>query len=251
MKNKEQELHHFLKGIRDGQVTIEEGVRFLKDLPSQDLGFAVLDSHRELRHGCPETIYCAGKTVEQVREIARNMLDRHANLLATRATPEAYEAVRSVCPEARYSPSARTITVVRENIEKTVTSIAIVTAGTSDLPVAEEAAVTAEILGNRVEKVFDVGVAGIHRLVDRLDVLRESRVIIAVAGMEGALPSVIGGLIGKPIIAVPTSVGYGASFGGIAALLAMLNSCAPGIAVVNIDNGYGAACVASLINHLP
>ncbi len=250
MKPKERELRRFLENIRDRRVSIDEGIRFLEDLPSKDLGFAVLDSHRELRHGCPETLYCAGKTLDQVREIAGGMLERHANLLATRASPEAYEAVRSVCPEARYHPLARTVTVIREAIEKTATCVTIVTAGTSDLPVAEEAAVTADMLGNRVEKVFDVGVAGIHRLVDRLPLLREARVIIAVAGMEGALPSVIGGLLGKPVIAVPTSVGYGASFGGVAALMAMLNSCAPGIAVVNIDNGYGAACVASLINHL-
>jgi NCAIR mutase (PurE)-related protein len=246
----EKELRDMLEGIRDGHITIDAGIEYMKDIPFKDLGFAMLDSHRELRIGYPETVYCAGKTVEQVTQIIRHMLDHQTNILATRATREMYEAVRSICDAAHYNALARAITIIRDENPKTDTGIAIIAAGTSDLPVVEEAAVTADILGNRVDKIVDVGVAGIHRLFDKLDVIRKARVVIVVAGMEGALPSVVGGLVNKPIIAVPTSVGYGASFGGITALLAMLNSCASGVCVVNIDNGYGAACVASLINHI-
>lgn len=246
----EKELRDMLEGIQNRQISIDQGVAYLKDIPFKDLDFARLDSHRELRIGYPETIYCEGKTVGQVVEIVRNMMAHQTNILATRATPEMYEAVHHISKEAVYNELGRTITIIRKQLDKTTTSIAIIAAGTSDLPVVEEAVVTADILGNKVEKIVDVGVAGIHRLFDKLDVIRTARVIIAVAGMEGALPSVVGGLVNKPIIAVPTSVGYGASFGGIAALLAMLNSCASGVCVVNIDNGYGAACVASLINHI-
>lgn len=246
----EKELRDILEGIQNKQISIDQGVAYLRDIPFKDLDFARLDSHRELRVGYPETIYCEGKTVGQVVEIVRNMLDHQANILATRATPETYRAVHHIFREAVYNELGRTITIIRKQLDKTATSIAVIAAGTSDLPVVEEAAVTADILGNKVEKIVDVGVAGIHRLFDKLDIIRKARVIIVVAGMEGALPSVVGGLVNKPIIAVPTSVGYGASFGGIAALLAMLNSCASGVCVVNIDNGYGAACVASLINHI-
>jgi len=248
---KEQDLRKLLDDLRRDRLSVDEGVALLRDLPFRDLGFAVLDTHRELRHGFPETVFCEGKTRDQVAGIFRELLERHRNLLATRATEEHFEDVRAFCPEAEYNPLARTLSVVREEIPKAPGFIAIVTAGTSDLPVAEEAAVTAEMLGNRVVKIYDVGVAGIHRLLDRLELLREARVLIVVAGMEGALPSVVGGLVGVPVIAVPTRIGYGASFGGIAALLAMLNSCAPGVTVVNIDNGYGAACAASRINRLP
>jgi len=239
-----------LARIRDGHLTIDEGIEYLRHIPFKNLGFARLDSHRELRVGYPETVYCAGKTIEQVTGIIRHMLDHQTNILATRATREMYEAVRPLCDAARYNDLAKTITIIRHESPRTKTGIAIIAAGTSDLPVVEEAAVTADILGNRVDRIVDVGVAGIHRLFDQLDLIRQARVIIVVAGMEGALPSVVGGLVNKPIIAVPTSVGYGASFGGITALLAMLNSCASGVCVVNIDNGYGAACVASLINHI-
>ena len=243
-----EDLRALLEEIREGAVGIDEGMGRLADCFYKDLGFAKVDCHRELRIGYPETIYCAGKTVEQVTEIVRYMLSHRSNILATRATPEMYEAVRALSEAASYNTLARTITVVQKEIEKAPTYIAVITAGTSDLPVAEEAAVTAEIMGNHVERIADVGIAGIHRLLDKLDVIRGARVIIVAAGMEGALPSVVGGLVDKPVIAVPTSVGYGASFGGLAALLTMLNSCAAGVCVVNIDNGFGAGFIASLIN---
>jgi NCAIR mutase (PurE)-related protein len=243
-------MRSLLEKIRDGKTTIEEGLDYLRDFTYKDLGFAKIDSHREMRVGYPETIYCSGKTTEQIGEIFTYMLTLNTNILATRATEDIYNAVQSFCPEAEYNSLAKTITVKKQEIEKPDTYIAVVTAGTSDLPVAEEAAVTAEILGNQVEKIFDVGVAGVHRLFDKLDSIRGAKVIIAVAGMEGALASVLGGLVDKPVIAVPTSVGYGASFGGLSALLSMLNSCAGGVCVVNIDNGYGAGYLASMINRL-
>jgi len=245
-----KETRMLLEKIRDGRITVEEGLEYLKDFTYKDLGFAKIDSHRELRVGYPETIYCGGKTSEQIGKIFTYMLTQNTNILATRATGEIYEAVKSLCPEAEYNRLAGTIVVKKQEIETPDTYIAVVTAGTSDLPVAEEAAVTADILGNRVEKIVDVGVAGVHRLFDKLDIIRGARVVIAVAGMEGALASVVGGLVDKPVIAVPTSVGYGASFGGLSALLSMLNSCAGGVCVVNIDNGYGAGYLASMINRL-
>jgi NCAIR mutase (PurE)-related protein len=214
------------------------------------LGCAKLDTHRELRVGYPEVIFGPGKTNEQIKIIIQAMMEGDANILATRASEEVFAAVKEVCHAALYHPLARTITLTRKKLPLSKNYIAIVTAGTSDLPVAEEAAVTAEIFGNRVERIVDVGVAGVHRLFDQLDLIRGARVIVVVAGMEGALPSVVGGLVDKPIIAVPTSVGYGASFQGVAALLAMLNSCAGGVSVVNIDNGFGAGCIASMINKL-
>jgi NCAIR mutase (PurE)-related protein len=245
-----KDMKRFLENIRDGKTGIEEGLDYLRDFTYKDLGFAKIDSHREIRVGYPETIYCSGKTPEHIVQIFQHMLTQNTNILATRATEEIYDSVKSLCPEAEYNELAKTITVKKQEIEKPKTYIAVVTAGTSDLPVAEEAAVTAEILGNRVEKIFDVGVAGVHRLFDKLDIIRGAKVIIAVAGMEGALASVLGGLVDKPLIAVPTSVGYGASFSGLAALLSMLNSCAGGVCVVNIDNGYGAGYLASMINKL-
>jgi NCAIR mutase (PurE)-related protein len=245
-----KDMRMLLEKIRDGKTTIEEGLEYLRDFTYKDLGFAKIDSHRELRVGYPETIYCSGKTPEQIGKIFTYMLTQNANILATRATGEIYEAVKSLCPEAEYNEMAKTIVVKKQEVEKPDTYIAVVTAGTSDLPVAEEAAVTADILGNRVEKIVDVGVAGVHRLFDKLDIIRGARVVIAVAGMEGALASVVGGLVDKPVIAVPTSVGYGASFSGLSALLSMLNSCAGGVCVVNIDNGYGAGYLASMINRL-
>ncbi len=245
-----ENMRRLLEKIRDGKTTIEEGLEYLREFTYKDLGFAKIDSHREMRVGYPETIYCSGKTPEQVGEIFTYMLTQNTNILATRATEEIFETVKSLSPEAEYNNLARTIVVKKQAEKKTDTYIAVVTAGTSDLPVAEEAAVTADILGNRVEKIVDVGVAGVHRLFDKLDIIRGARVIIAVAGMEGALASVVGGLVDKPVIAVPTSVGYGASFGGLSALLSMLNSCAGGVCVVNIDNGYGAGYLASMINKL-
>jgi len=239
-----------LENIRDGKVDIETGISRLKNLSYVDLGCAKLDTHRELRVGYPEVIFCPGKTNEQIKTIIQAMMDGEANILATRASVENFAAVKEVCHSAVYHPLARTITLTRKKLSLPESYIAVVTAGTSDLPVAEEAAVTAEIFGNRVERIVDVGVAGVHRLFDKLDLIRGARVIVVVAGMEGALPSVVGGLVDKPVIAVPTSVGYGASFQGVAALLAMLNSCAGGVSVVNIDNGFGAGYIASMINKL-
>ena len=243
-------LKVFLENIRDGKINIEAGIAKLKNLSYIDLGCAKLDTHRELRVGYPEVIFCPGKTIEQIKTIIQAMMAGEANILATRAGEEVFAAVKKVCPAAVYHPLARIITITRKKIPLSRNYIAVVTAGTSDLPVAEEAAVTAEIFGNRVERIVDVGVAGVHRLFDQLDLIRGARVIVVVAGMEGALPSVVGGLVDKPIIAVPTSVGYGASFHGVAALLAMLNSCAGGVSVVNIDNGFGAGYIASMINKL-
>lgn len=208
----------------------------------------IIDGNRERRTGMPEVIYCSGKTPEQVGSIAEQMLKNSSLVIASRASQEDYEAIQAVAADAVYYEQARTVVVKREADVLSDKTIAVVTAGTSDIPVAEEAAVTAEALGNRVDRVYDVGVAGIHRLFDRLDRIREADVVIVVAGMEGALASVVGGLVKAPVIAVPTSIGYGANFGGLSALLAMLNSCAAGVGVVNIDNGFGAACLASKIN---
>ena len=244
------DLKIILESIRDGQLEVTDGVSKLKNLSYTELDCAKIDTHRELRVGYPEVIFCPGKTIEQIKTIVKAMLGGASNILATRANEEIFAAVREICPDASYNALARTITVIRKQIPASENYIAVVTAGTADLPVAEEAAVTAEVFGNRVERIADVGVAGIHRLFDKLNLIREARVIVVVAGMEGALPSVVGGLVDKPVIAVPTSVGYGTSFQGVAALLAMLNSCAGGVSVVNIDNGFGAGCVASKINQL-
>lgn len=243
-------LKTLLENIRDGKIDIETGIDRLRNLSHINLDCATLDTHRELRVGHPEVIFCQGKTTTQVKTIVQAMMTDDANILATRAGEDVYDAVKEICPAAVYNPLARTITVTRKKSRPSKNYIAVVTAGTSDLPVAEEAAVTAEIFGNRVERVVDVGVAGVHRLLNKLDVIRGARVIVVVAGMEGALPSVVAGLVDKPVVAVPTSVGYGASFNGLAALLAMLNSCAGGVSVVNIDNGFGAGYIASIINKL-
>lgn len=239
-----------LEQVRSGELVIDDAVAQLRELPFRDLGEAVLDSHRELRRGHPEVIYCAGKTLAQVRAIVVAMLEGDSNILATRVTEEMAIAISELCPQTRYNPLGRIISIQRHPRSLTETAIAIVTAGTSDLPVAEEAAETALLFGNRVERINDVGVAGLHRLLARLDVIRQARVVIVIAGMEGALASVVAGLIARPVIAVPTSVGYGANFGGLSALLGMLTSCAGGVGVVNIDNGFGAAFLASLINQL-
>jgi hypothetical protein len=242
-------LKALLEDVQAGRLSPAQALVRLRDLPYDDLRFAKVDLHRSLRGGAPEAVFCQGKTPEQVVAIVSRLAAHHDNILATRATPEAARAIEAAGLPHRYHAEAR-IVVVKPRPTDGVGLIAVVSAGTSDIPVAEEAAVTCEVLGNRVERVYDVGVAGLHRLLDHHHVLSEANVIIAVAGMEGALPSVIGGLVDRPVIAVPTSVGYGAAFGGIAALLAMLNSCAPGVSVVNIDNGYGAAAQANQINKL-
>jgi len=246
----EESLRALLMGIKDQTIDLETAITQIKEIPYEDLGFAKIDHHRHLRQGFPEVIYCAGKTAEQVAMIAERLIQKEdGNILATRANTEVYEAVLERIPDAEYFPSPRLIVIRRGKQEKRG-NILVLSAGTSDLPVAEEAAITAEVMGNYVERVYDSGVAGIHRLLDQKDKLLQARVLIVVAGMEGALASVVGGLVDKPVIAVPTSVGYGASFGGLAALLAMLNSCASGVSVVNIDNGFGAGYQASLINRL-
>lgn len=246
----EETIRLLLENIKGQKISIEEGVEQLKILPFEDLGFAKVDYHRKLRQGFAEVIYCAGKTKEQIVAIAEKLSEQGGgNVLATRATPEVYEAVLAKIPDAQYHPLARTI-MIRRGKQEDRGNILVLSAGTSDLPVAEEAAITAEIMGNHVERVYDTGVAGIHRLLSQTEKLRYARVIVVVAGMEGALASVVGGLVDKPVIAVPTSVGYGANFGGLSALLAMLNSCASGVSVVNIDNGFGAGYQAGLINRL-
>ena len=246
----EMEIKKILNAIKDNKLSVDDAVDNLKELPFKDLGFAMIDNHREIRVGYPEVIYGGGKTSEQIREIIKFMLTKKSNILATRVGDDVYDAIKDLHPELKYNKEGRTITLELNPIEKTEDYIVIVSAGTSDISVVEEAKETALILGNRVKVINDVGVAGIHRLFARLDEIRKAKVIIVAAGMEGALASVIGGLVNKPIIAVPTSVGYGASLNGMAALLSMLNSCASGVSVVNIDNGFGAAYNASIINKL-
>ncbi len=245
-----ESLRKLLMGVRDGLIDIDEAVNELKKLPFEDLGFAKVDHHRNIRNGYPEVIFCQGKTVERIKAIVSRLMERNNNILATRAGREVYEGIKEIAPNAVYHEEARIVVVNVKEVPRTDKIIAVVTAGTSDIPVAEEAAVTAEALGNRVERIYDVGVAGIHRLLAQMDSLMKANVLIVVAGMEGALASVVGGLVDKPVIAVPTSVGYGANFGGLSALLTMLNSCASGVGVVNIDNGFGAGYLASMINKL-
>jgi NCAIR mutase (PurE)-related protein len=242
-------LRALLEGVAGGRTPIEAAVRRLSALPYADLQFAKVDLHRALRAGAPEAVFCQGKTPEQAAAILTRLAEHHANVLATRVTPDTAAAIAATGLPHRHHAEARLV-VVRPEPTAEVGLVAVVSAGTADLPVAEEAAITAETLGNRVERAWDCGVAGLHRLLDQHTLLVEANVIVVVAGMEGALPSVVGGLVDRPVIAVPTSVGYGTAFGGVTALLAMLNSCAPGVSVVNIDNGYGAACQASLVNHL-
>jgi pyridinium-3,5-biscarboxylic acid mononucleotide synthase len=238
-----------LQCVRDGELRPEEAMERLANLPYEEAGFAKIDHHRRLRTGLPEVIYAAGKTPAQVGEIFFRMAAMGGDVLATRADEAAFAAVKALVPEAQYHSVARIVALRQTSPgESSATgSLAVLCAGTSDLPVAEEAAMTAEVMGAEVRRIYDVGVAGLHRLLAHRDELREAEVVIVCAGMEGALPSVVGGMVGAPVIAVPTSVGYGASFGGIAALLGMLNSCSPNVTVVNIDNGFGAAYVASTI----
>ena len=283
MQVNEKHLEKMLENVKSGKLSVDEALFELKKLPFEDLGYAKLDHHRRIRNGFPEVIFSQGKTVEQVALIFEKLMAHNSNVMATRATRENYEAVLKIAPHAVYNEMARIIYVkdtaedgsgsqmgthpktqpetqserqlesqseIQQKAQKYEKFIAVVSAGTSDMPVAEEAAVTAEILGNNVHRIYDVGVAGIHRLLANTDELMKANVVIVVAGMEGALASVVGGLVDKPVVAVPTSVGYGASFGGISALLTMLNSCASGVGVVNIDNGFGAGYLAATINRL-
>ena len=245
-----KEVEKLLNEVKNGTRSVEAALEVLKSFPYTDLGFARIDHHREMRTGYPEIIYCAGKSVEQVREIFRLMVRKENNVFGTRANKEMFDAVKKISSKAVFYSEARIISVQKKKPETPDTRIAVITAGTSDIPVAEEAAITAELLGNKVIRIYDAGVAGIHRLVDKLPEIRTCRVIIVIAGMEGALASVVGGLVDIPVIAVPTSVGYGANFGGISALLAMLTSCSSGVTVVNIDNGFGAGFSASMINRM-
>jgi hypothetical protein len=239
-----------LNEVSEGKTDVPAALQRLRHLPFEDLGFAKLDHHRTLRTGMPEVIFASGKTSLQVATIFERMSKAGGNVLATRASREAFEAVQALEPRAAYHEVARVITLSQAEPVPGKGLIAVVCAGTSDLPVAEEAALTAQLMGNTVELIADVGVAGIHRLLAQQNSLKSARVLIVCAGMEGALPTVVGGLVNAPVLAVPTSVGYGASFGGVAALLGMLNTCAPNVCAVNIDNGFGAACIASLINHM-
>ena len=244
-----KEIEKILQQFKSGQIEIEEVLGKLKHFPYDDLGFAKIDNQRHLRKGFPEVIFCQGKTLEQITKITKRIKETGGKIVATRAVPEVYQGIKKVIPEVTYFKEARIVAVEEE---KKVSSkfILVVSGGTADIPVAEEAAVIAELMGNRVDRLYDVGVAGLHRLLTNSKKILAANVLIVVAGMEGALPSVVGGLVDKPIIAVPTSVGYGANFKGLSALLTMLNSCAPGLAVVNIDNGFGAGYMASLINQL-
>ena len=242
------QLRQLMESVQRGEVSPDAAADRLKHLPFEDLGYAKVDHHRSIRTGMPEVIYSAGKTPAQVAGIFASMAASGVNVLATRATPEQFAAVQATTPTAAYNDLARCITLRQSAAQLATGTIAVVCAGTSDLPVAEEARITAELMGNPVELIADVGVAGLHRLLAQRPQLQQAAVLIVCAGMEGALPSVVGGLVAAPVIAVPTSVGYGASFGGLAALLGMLNSCSPNVTVVNIDNGFGAAYVATLIN---
>jgi NCAIR mutase (PurE)-related protein len=244
-----ERLRDLLRAVQAGGVSPDEALARLRRLPFEDLGYARLDTHRAIRAGAPETVYCPGKSAEQVVQILARLAESHVNVLATRATTEQHAAVLQAGLRIDWHPTARLLVANPQAVEA-VGLVVVVSAGTSDLAVAEEAAVTAEVRGNRVERVYDAGVAGLHRLLAQHPLLLEANAIIVVAGMEGALASVVGGLVDRPVVAVPTSVGYGVSEGGFAALLTMLATCVPGIAVVNIDNGYGAACLADRINKL-
>jgi NCAIR mutase (PurE)-related protein len=248
---KEKEIKNLLEDVKNQVQSVDEAVNILKNLPFEDVqDFAKIDNHREIRVGYPEVIYCEGKSIDHVVQIFEYMHSQGNNVLGTRASKEMFDAVEKIVPSAVYNPMGRTITDIQKPIEMTSSYIALVSAGTSDIRVIEEAKETALILGNQVKIINDVGVSGIHRLFNHLEDIRNAKVVIVAAGMEGALASVVGGLVDKPVIAVPTSIGYGANFGGLSALLSMLNSCASGVTVVNIDNGFGAAYSASIINHL-
>jgi len=244
-------LKNLLNNVKAGKIDIAEALRKLKELPFEDIGFATIDHHRSLRRGFPEVIYGPGKKAEEIVKISEKMIGKGENVLITRLTYKKARIVKQHFPASEYYPGPKALTIVVNPIEKRGKGkILVISAGTSDIPVAEEAAITARIMGNDVETLFDIGVAGLHRLLGKMDVIMGASVIVVVAGMEGALPSIVGGLVDKPVIAVPTSIGYGASLKGISALLGMLNSCVSGVTVVNIDNGFGAGYAASLINRL-
>jgi pyridinium-3,5-biscarboxylic acid mononucleotide synthase len=244
----QEQIRTLLESVRSGAMEVDAAVERMRHLPFEDLGFAKIDHHRALRHGMPEVVFAKGKTPEQVAEIASHLVSNTPNVLVTRADQATADCVRERLPQAEYFPLSGALRVWCDRTVHGKGKIAVISAGTSDIPVAEEAQLTAEVMGNQVEVIYDIGVAGIHRLMNSRERLMEARVVVVCAGMEGALPSVVGGLVACPVIAVPTSVGYGASFHGLAALLGMLNSCASNVTVVNIDNGFGAGYVASLIN---
>lgn len=246
----EDQIRRILEQYKEGKLSATDALARLRTLPFEDLGFANIDHHRSLRQGFPEVVFGAGKTVDQIARIVESMYKNDHNILVTRTTREHFHRIKEIAPEAEYHEIARAVVVQKDMTIRGKGTVMVVSAGTADMPVAEEAVVTLKVMGNNVESLYDVGVAGLHRLLDRREQLNRARVLVVAAGMEGALPSVVGGLVSVPVIAVPTSVGYGASFNGVAALLGMLNSCAANVTVVNIDNGFGAAVVASLINRL-
>jgi pyridinium-3,5-biscarboxylic acid mononucleotide synthase len=246
----EARLQEILRAVHSGKMDVNDAVKLFKDFDYKELEYAKIDNHRQLRTGYPEIIFGQNKTPEQIEGIVQYMLENDTNILVTRTSKEVFEKIRLLTDKAEFNPIARTVTIRRTSYKKVSTHIAIVSAGTSDMAVSEEAAITAEIFDNEVRRYHDVGVAGIHRFYDKVGEIRKARVIVVVAGMEGALPSIVGGMVDKPVIAVPTSIGYGANFGGLSALLGMLTSCASGVSVVNIDNGFGAGYLASMINKL-
>jgi hypothetical protein len=246
----EHKLRELLENIKQGKIAPDEAMEFFRDFGYKDLNYAKVDNHRSLRTGYPEVIFGQNKTPDQVEGIVKYMLNHDNNILVTRTSYEVYEKIKRITTDAEFNEMARTITIRKVSREKPKTHIAVVSAGTSDMAVSEEACITAEIFDNEVRRYHDVGVAGIHRFYDNVGEIRKARVVVVVAGMEGALPSIVGGMVDKPVIAVPTSVGYGANFGGLSALLGMLTSCASGVSVVNIDNGFGAGYLASMINKL-
>ena len=247
----QSELKKLLSDLSKNKLSPSDAMKQLQNLPYENIDFAKIDHHRELRNGSPEVIYCPGKTVPQIKKIIQSLRKADSNILATKLTGDAYKKLKTSLPKnAEYNEQGQTLAIKNTKPVQNKGLITIITAGTADIPVAEEAAATARLMGSRIETIFDVGVAGLHRLLDNMEQIHKARVLIVVAGMEGALASVVGGLVSQPIIAVPTSIGYGASFGGVSALLTMLNSCAIGIAVVNIDNGFGAGCMAHRINLL-
>lgn len=243
------ETHELLEKVKSGEISIEEAEKYFRKKPFEDMGYAKLDTHREIRSGFPEVVFCSGKADEHLIRIYETLYKENGEVFGTRASEEQYELIRELIPEITYDKVSRILKVEKQG-KVLKGKIAVCTAGTADIPVAEEAAQTAEYFGSKVERIYDVGVSGLHRLLARLDVIQSANCVVAVAGMEGALASVIGGLVSRPVIAVPTSVGYGANMKGISALLTMINSCANGISVVNIDNGYGAGYIASQINRL-
>ena len=245
-----ERIKELLENVKGGKIEVADALRILKSLPYEDLGFAKIDTHRDLRKGFPEVILCKGKTLEQITKIVEGLSSGSNFIMATKANKGAYEAIRNIRTDAVYYETAGIVLIGQRKGETARKTIIVVSAGTADLPIAEEAAVTAEAMGNTAERLYDVGVAGVHRLLDNKEKLFHANVIVVVAGMEGALASIVGGLVDKPVVAVPTSIGYGASFDGLAALLTMLNCCAPGVVVVNIDNGFGAGYFASVINQM-